>query len=197
MLNDDEVAMKLAPEVVRMEPQMESVIESYLKSRSGQDKRNAALYVLLKFPSLSPFLTGGITKFLTTEEMDYFFEEAWWCKPDNTEYLDDKEVPKVVAKPSFLTAAQLETARQEFTALASITDAKTYLGKQVIEWAKRSPNDPRIPEALFIAAQANRSYKYGCSGWAYDEEIRQEAETILRRRYPDSPWIAKFTPHEN
>jgi hypothetical protein len=63
----------------------------------------------------------------------------------------------------------------------------------VIDWAKSSPADPRVPEALFIAAQANKSYKYGCEGWEHDEKTKQRAETMLRRSYPQSPWTAKLS----
>ena len=81
--------------------------------------------------------------------------------------------------------------------LSRIGDAKSYLGKRAIEWAKTSPNDPRIPEALYIAAQANRSYKYGCNSWEQDENTREEAETLLRERYPESPWTARLAQPQN
>ena len=77
----------------------------------------------------------------------------------DTEYKGDEEVPRVVPKPSFLSAAQLETATRERRALVALGDAKGYLSKQVLDWARTSPNDKRIPEALFIAAQANDYYK--------------------------------------
>ena len=52
----------------------------------------------------------------------------------------------------------------------------SYLGKQAIEWAKASPDDPRVPKALFIAVQANQSFKYGCNSWEFDAELKAEAE---------------------
>ena len=92
--------------------------------------------------------------------------------------------------------ASLEAVQREHVALAAVGNGKSYLGKQVIEWAKTSPDDARIPEALYIAAQANASYKNGCDGWEFDEKTKQRAETILRQRYPQSPWTAKLTPQE-
>ena len=106
-------------------------------------------------------------------------------------------MPKVVPKPNFLTPAQLETARREHLALAALGDGKSYLGKQVIAWTKTSPNDARIPEALYIGAKANESYKYGCNGWDHDEKSKTELESILRRRYPMNPWTAKLVEPEN
>ena len=192
LLKNDEIARRIAPEVVKVQPEMAPVFESYLKAKTAKERSNAALYVMLKFPTLSPFVQGGLPKFETSEGIEYSFHRSWWCKPDNTEYNNEgTEVPRVVPKPNFLTDAQLETARREFDSLSAIGDAKKYLGKQAIEWAKSSPDDPRIPEALFIAAQANRSYKYGCGSWEQDDETKAEAETLLRERYPESPWTQK------
>jgi len=66
------------------------------------------------------------------------------------------------------------------------------IGNRVIEWARQSPSDPRVPEALFVAAMANQSYKYGCSGWEYDADLQAEAEELLLERYSSSPWAAKL-----
>jgi hypothetical protein len=55
-----------------------------------------------------------------------------------------------------------------------------------------SPNDTRVPEALFIAAKANESYKYGCSGWEHDAELRKEAASLLKEKYPNSEWALKL-----
>ena len=193
LLKNDELALKLAPEVIRVEPQMASVLESYLKAGTAKERQNHALYVLLKFANLSPFVQGGPTTFKTAEELEYYLESTWWCKLETTEYVGPgKEIPKVVPKPNFLTAAQLETARREFLALAAIGDGMSYLGKQAIAWAKASPDDPDVPEALFIAVQANQSYKYGCNSWEFDADTKTEAEKLLRERYADSPWTAKL-----
>ena len=194
VLKNDEVALRIAPDVVKVEPRLAAAMQRYIKARTPKAKHDAALYILLKFPSLSPLVPGGLPGFDTSEDIEYYFEESWWCAPSDTELnMEGEEVPKVVPKPSFLTAVQLETARREHEALIALGDAKPYLGKQVIDWAKSSPADPRVPEALFIAAQANKSYKYGCEGWEHDEKTKQRAETMLRRSYPQSPWTAKLS----
>lgn len=198
LLNNDEIAQRLAPEVPRLEPKMASVFQAYLKARTPKERHNAAVYVLLKFPDLSPFVDRDVASFTTSEELDYFFSDSWWCPPSDIELdFQGNERPKVVPKPNFLTAAQLEAARREHVALIAIGDAKSYLGKQAIEWARSAPRDPRIPEVLFIATQANQSYKYGCNGWDFDEKTKATAERILRQRYPQSPWIAKLADHES
>lgn len=193
LLNKDEIAMSIAPEVVRLAPEMSTVFTQYLKSQTRRQRHNAALYVLLKFPNLSPYVAGGLPVFSTSEQLDYYFESAWWCPQSDTEFdHNDNEVPKVVPQPGFLTAEDLQTARRERAALQALKDPKSFLGKQVLEWARTSPLDPRLPEALFIAVKANEQYKYGCDSWTNDEETRTAAEALLRRRYARSPWTAKL-----
>ena len=197
LLNNDEIALRIAPEVVKVQPEMALVFNSYLKAKTAKARQNKALYILLKFPTLSPFVKGGLPSFETSEDVNYYFGDLWWCKPLLTDYTAAGEIPRVVPKPGFLTDTELEIARKEFAALVAIGNAKSYLGKRAIEWAKSSPNDPRIPEALYIAAQANRPHKYGCGSWEEDEKTKAEAETLLRERYPDSHWTAKLTKAEN
>jgi hypothetical protein len=187
------VAVSIAPEVLRHAPEMSAVFKPYLQSQTPRQRHNAALYVLLKFPNLSPYVQGGLPVFSTSEELHYYFESAWWCPQSETD-IDDhgNEVAKAVPKPSFITADELETAHRERRALQALDDPKSYLGKQVLEWARTSPRDPRLPEALFIAVKANESYKYGCDSWTNDERTRDAAEALLRGRYEHSPWTAKL-----
>ena len=193
LLHNETLALKLAPEVMKVAPETTSLLVPYFHARNAKERHNAALFVLLKFPNLSPFVAGGLPTFVTTEELDYYFESAWWCPPPATEYNNKaEEVPKVVPKPGFLTVSQLKEGEKEHETLVSIGDGKRYLGKRVLEWARISPQDPRIPEALFIAAKANGRYKYGCNGWDADQETKEAAVTILRNRYPLSPWTAKL-----
>ena len=97
-----------------------------------------------------------------------------------------KEFPESGPDTNFLSPAQLETARRS-VGTGRGGDGKSYLGQQVVDWAKSSPSDPRLPEALFIATKANETYKYGCDGWDHDEETRKTAEKLLRERYPSKP----------
>src|SRR6185503_21178986 len=124
---------KITPEVLKLAPELASVFQAYQESRTPQERNNAALFVLLKFPSLSPLLDVGVQGLQSAEVDEYYFELAWWCAPSETEYnWEGKEVRKVVSKPSFLTPAQIEAARHERAALIAIGSAKTYLGKQAI-----------------------------------------------------------------
>jgi hypothetical protein len=50
-----------------------------------------------------------------------------------------------------------------------------------------APKDPRAPEALHLAVNANR---YGCTG-KQTGQLSKQAFDLLHRRYPASPWAAK------
>jgi hypothetical protein len=197
VLKQPAIAEKFAPEILKAAPEMAPVLQNYLDAHSPQERYRAALFVLLKFPNLSPLFRAGVPDFDTVEDQQYYLQDAWWCAPSDTEYnFKGEEVPKVVFKPDFLSAAQLEAARRERASIVAIDDAKSYLGKQTIAWARSAPLDVRVPEALYITVQANSKYKYGCSGWESDEKTMKQAEAILLTRYPQSPWTAKLKTDE-
>jgi hypothetical protein len=188
-----ELASQITADVLKVAPEMTPVLKPYLEAHTVAEKKHAALFVLLRFPNLSPFVKSGIPEFSTSDSINYYFESAWWCTLPDTEYAPrGEEIPKVVRKPEFLTAKQMESAATDRAKLKSIGDAKSYLGRLVIEWAKASPEDARIPEALYIAFNANGSYKYGCGGWEHDDEVLRETDRLLREKYADSPWTARL-----
>ena len=192
-----ELASQINNDVLKAAPEMTSVLKPYLQARTLAEKNHAALFVLLKFPTLSPFVKSGIPDFATSDDINYYFESAWWCTLPVTEYnRKSEEVPKVVRKPNFLTARRIESAAAERDKLEAIGDAKRYLGKLVLQWAKSSPEDSRIPEALYIAFNANGSYKYGCGGWEHDDEVQRETSRLLREKYPNSPWTIRLPEPE-
>jgi len=194
VLKNGEVANRIAPDVLKSAPEMKEIFETYLDAKTEKEKDRAALYVMLNYTSLSPFLAPGILELTSSGDAEFYFETAWWCTPSDIEYnsKEDRDVPKVVEKPVFLSAQQLAAARQERAAIVALGDGRSYLGKRAIEWAKESPKDPRIPQALFIAAESNKPYKYGCHPWEGDEEIEKEAAAILFERYSQSSWAVKL-----
>jgi hypothetical protein len=183
--------------VPKVAPELLPFFSDYIEAGTKEERERAGIFVLLKFQFLSPFLKDGVPTSSSTEQSNYYLESAWWCGPSLTQYNSDGvEGPRVVPKPEFLSPSEAEAARQERAKLLEVGDAKAYLGRRVLEWAKASPDDKRIPEALFISVKANESYKYGCGGWESDEETKNNAETLLRERYPSSAWTAKLEETE-
>ena len=192
LLKQDAVAQQAATEIVEKGQDPFGVFREYLKARSVVEKRNAATYILVRLPSLSPYVAYGIPE-PDTGDTGYYFELAWWCTLEETEYNEEsREVPKRVAHPPFLTGDFLATAQKERAIIRAAGNAKKLIGKRVIEWARQSPTDTGVPEALFVAAMANQNYKYGCGGWEHDEEIQQEAESLLLDHFGGTVWPAKL-----
>ena len=122
--------------------------------------------------------------------------DLWWCAPYETEYDENagQEVPKKVSpRPTFLTPAQDQAVKAEQAKLKAIGDAPKYLGEKVLEWAKRSPLDRRIPESLYIAYEANGWTKYGCGS---NDELHDGLGRLLKLRYPQSDWSRRVLDEE-
>jgi hypothetical protein len=88
---------------------------------------------------------------------------------------------------AFLSAAEKATAEREFKARLALGAGPNYIAQQVIQWANRTPADPRIPEALHLAVQTTR---YGCT----DEQTgrwSKSAFDLLHRNYPNTSWAKK------
>ncbi len=194
LLKNDAIARKVAAEIITLSPDFTTTFKPYLQASDQKARQHAAIYILLKQPMLSPYLTADLPQTQSTEELDYYFESSWWCSLEQTEY-DDKgnEVPKIVNKPRFLSVAQISTAASERAALISSGEGKHYLGEAVLQWAKEAPDDPLMPEALFIAARATAQYKYGCHGWDFDEPLMTKLMELLEVKYPNSEWAAKLS----
>jgi hypothetical protein len=194
VLQKPAVADKVVPDLVNLSPEMKSLLTPYLNSKTAQEKERAALFILLKNTDLSPLIAEGLPPSPPADDYSkYYYESAWWCPPSLTEYtMEGDQVAKHVPVPPFMASAQVAEAKRDQARLIEIGDAKSYLGKRVLEWAKAAPGDQRIPEALFIASRANAQYKYGCDSWNHDNNTKQQAERLLRTRYPNSAWAEKL-----
>jgi hypothetical protein len=74
--------------------------------------------------------------------------------------------------------------------LQALGTAPNYLCRVAIDFAQKSPADPRAPEALHLAV---RSTRYGCT----DKETgrwSKAAFDLLHSRYPNTTW-AKNTKY--
>jgi hypothetical protein len=183
LLEDFTTAQKIAPEVVKYYPEAETLMNKFLAAKTLQAKKFAALYLILKHTDLSPYIASGMG---TAAENYKMYASQWWCEPYDGEYDEDtgeRLTEKLSPKPSFLTKIQSETAQKELGKLKEIGDAPKFFGAKVLEWARLSPADNRLPESLFIVYEANGWDKYGCGN---NEELREEIGNLLKKRYPKS-----------
>lgn len=205
LLESDKIALELASEVARLIPQLGPAMQAY-QNASGQNARHLeALLIMLKNPGMRPFIDAGLSRLTQLNRIDNY-RDNWWCSPDvvfgmsavtSRSMFELSWKQDVSAKatlpdnfPAFMSDAQKNFARKEITRLLQLESAPSYLGRQVIDWAKRNPADARVPEALHLVV---RSTRYGC-GNDETSHVSKEAFQLLHRKYPKNEWTKK-TPY--
>jgi hypothetical protein len=199
LLGDNKTADELVPILKTLVPELSSNLDDFLSSPQADSKRFAAIYAWLKFPGLEPAVDSGVGRETPLRQQD-IYRDNWWCAaafspvPDAAD--DEKNKPRSFAAtsktgvPSFLRETETAVAAREHSTLSSLGAAPNYLCQQVIQWATKNPNDPRVPEALHLAVNTTR---HGCT----DKETgrwSKAAFDLLRRKYPNTTW-AKKTPY--
>jgi hypothetical protein len=79
----------------------------------------------------------------------------------------------------------------EFANLSTMASAPKLLTQAAIRWGKASKGDDGAAEALALAVKTTR---YGCNWHGRHGTYSKAALTLLRTKFPDSPW-AKQTPY--
>jgi tetratricopeptide (TPR) repeat protein len=195
ILRDEVTAAELAPALKSLVPEMASLLENFLAAHDPQAKQFAGIYAWLKFPGLEPIVDAGIGRQIPLGEQDSY-RDNWWCAAAFTPSTDDSEdgakkrAANEVMAPAFLTRAQQANANKEYVLLSSLGAAPNYISQQVVEWATRNPNDPRVPEALHLAVNTTR---HGCTD-KQTGKWSKAAYDFLHRRYPNNAWT-KRTPY--
>jgi len=194
LLKDDATLNKLTPELLNYHPDFQPYFDRIAAAKTPQARQNALLFFVLKNPIVNPYIPTGMGR--DTNEQDQMANDNWWCSyeselNDETDPDDpSKQPPK---RPSFLTAAQSASAQAERKRLNDIGDAPKFLANEVMAWAKRSPLDKRIPEALYIVIEANGWTKYGCGN---NEDLKTEMTKYLKAHYPANEFVRKLEEEE-
>lgn len=207
MLGRHDIAEALVPAVSNAYPDMSQSLKAYAAAQGTEEKWHAALFTILHFPGLRPYVNAGSARQTAMGKIDSY-RDNWWCVDlgsdvDSINYGESdhgwgresrntsfKELPDTPAHPAFLTAAQVASAGSEWKELAKSGTGPNYLTREVLRWARSSPKDPRIPEALSLAV---RSTRYGCDN-KETAPLSHRAFTLLHSQYPNSEW-AKKTPY--
>jgi len=151
---------------------------------NGKKRRRPAGFPtwLLACSGVDPGM-GRLTAYAQIDD----YRDNWWCDVERREINRSTPSAAPVAAPQapgFLSAALQAIVSDERRKLDALEIGPNDLCTRVVEWAKRSPADPRVPEALHLAVKATR---YGCR----DEKTRQRSKLafdILHKQYPDSVW---------
>jgi hypothetical protein len=198
LLDKEDIAQELTPQLLKSEPRLQSLLQGYLKAKTIAERRFAAIFALLQYPVMQPSVDANLPRTTAFNEIDSY-RDNWWCK-FNLELPSTQEVEgsfspnaanaRNLLPVAFLTTTERQQAVAEFKQLTTLETAPNYFCQQVLAWAKLSPKDPRVPEALHLAVRATR---YGCT----DEQTLRASKAAfqwLHKYYPTSPWTKK-TPY--
>ena len=157
---------------------------------------------LMRNPGLRPYLDPGIQRNYSWDFVESY-SDNWWCQSWPTNLYGGN--PSSEQTPfAFITPAQRELAKSEVTRLKQQNTAAIYLGSLALDYAKAHPDDPDVPELLYLTL---RMIRYGCdrvpprSDTNPSEEakgidtIQKAASRLLRQRYATSPWTKKAAPY--
>jgi hypothetical protein len=190
LLNDAVTLAKFSPELAKANPELAPGLEAIAAAKTPAARDNALLFFVVKNPVLSPFIEDGIGR--SDNEVEEWSFDDWWCEPYDSEYSDatNSEAPKALPRrPAPLKPAQTAAAQAERKKLKATGDAPKFLGNKVLAWARRSPADKRLAEALYLMAVANGWSKYGCGN---NEELRSDLARIIKTRFANTEWAAKL-----
>jgi len=194
LLNDFTTADELVPTLKTLVPGLTSVLDGYAKA-TPENKKFSALYGWLKSPGIEPVVDIGIGRDTPLSEQDSY-RDNWWCgasveEGSESAFAENTEITSFTADtkriPEFLTATQRTAGAREWTNLRALGVMPNYLCKQMIQWATKDPDDPRLPEALHLAVNATR---YGC-GDKDTGRWSKAAFDLLHRKYPNTTWAKK------
>lgn len=195
LLKNKAIADAFAPIIVNDHPELAESMKAVRNATTPLARESAVLYLIIKNPILTPFIEDGLGK--TDNEADVWDINDWWCSQPEEYYdetLGDMVPASKLNNPSFLTPAQIQVAAAERKLLSNVGDAPGYLGEQAMAWAKRSPNDPRVPEILYLMHKANGWSKWSCGS---NIDLQKEINTLLKARYPNNHWTQTLIRDEN
>lgn len=192
VFGNDAMAREIAPVLVKVAPEFQANFATYLNAKTAAERKNSAIYVLLKTPALRTEVESGFGRRGNVSEIDSY-RDNWWCAPTGVYYDNNgnKIELEALSAPAFLTNNQFVTAQNQREQLKTLGNAPNWLAQEAVAFANRAPKDVRVPETLHIAVA--KATRYGC----VDESVgkfSKAAHDLLRKNYRTSEW-AKKTPY--
>jgi hypothetical protein len=194
---DENTAKTITPLLQDLAPELKQPLQAYVDAKDPNSRRFAAVFVMLNFPGLRPYVQTGFGRLTPTGKIDDF-RDNWWCpfrgSQDSPDYYRVASIltghlqllyPDGKPKPQFFSADQQARGQAEWKRLTDLPTAPDYLASQTVEWVRNNPNDPRAAEALHLAVRAVR---YGCGA---TKGASKEAFQLLHEKYPNSEWARK------
>jgi hypothetical protein len=162
--------------------------QGFLSAHDSEQARFAALFIMLRIPSLSPWLWSSeyrTPNFAAPHYLGEVYGHSSGCWHNSNAPPTREPSPATLR---FLTSDQRLVAEREWKQIhAAESWGATYLARQTVDWARKHPDDPRLPEALHRAVQASR---YRCTD-ANTGKYSKQAFDLLHGQYPESKWTAR------
>jgi hypothetical protein len=188
LLHDEKIAAQMLP-----------ILPQKLGQQAGSGVAFHPLIAILRNPGLRPFLDPGVQRSASYDFVQSFADN-WWCRDWSTVYTSNTE-PHSAESIAFLTPQMRIAGEKETAALLALGSADEYLGSEVLDYARSHPDDPDVPETLYLTL---RMIRYGCYHASSETDankqndrvasIAREAGALMRRRYPKDPWTHKAAP---
>jgi tetratricopeptide (TPR) repeat protein len=197
LLGKDREALQITPELELLRPETISFLEAYRSAAGTNNRHFAAVFAILHFPGMRPFITGGWGRLTPFAKINQY-RDNWWQGGSGPQWqqLDGSELSQPLRavydqgqtpRPWFLSGGKRFAAAAEYAETLAVGTAPDYLAEEVLAWAKGHPKDPRVPEALHLAVRATR---YGMTD-RQTGALSRAAFELLHRKYPKSPWTRK------
>jgi hypothetical protein len=198
ILKEEDTTRDLVPVVKTLIPELGPGLDEYRATINREARAFTGLFMILRFPGLKPYVQDNVGRLTPLDQIDNY-RDNWWCALDPATLGTSREgdrlsTPLEILYRSpqdhtfeFLSTTQTHAARHEMQRLATLGPAPNYLSQQVTAWAQRTSDDPRVPEALYLAVRATR---FGCTD-ADTGTFSKAAFDLLHQRYPKSTWAQK------
>jgi len=197
LLGDENAAKAVTPLLQDLEPELKQPLQAYAEAKDAHSRRFAAVFLMLNFPGLRPYVQTGFGRLTPRGKIDDF-RDNWWCPFQGSQDTPDyyrvaSSMPEHLRllypdrppEAQFFSTDERTRGQAEWKRLSETPPAPEYLAGQTVEWVRNNPNDPRAPEALHLAVRAVR---YGCGA---TKGASKEAFQLLHEKYPNSEWARK------
>ena len=192
ILEDSQSAARLAP-----------LLPLSIRKTAGSSTGFPAALAILRSPGIRPYLEPGIPRVSSFGQFDEV-RDNWWNGTwrDNAAaitYSGNSATLKLdrIDTSAFLSNPQLTRGEADYKRIMLQPSAVVLIGQRVIDYTRRHPADPDVPEALHLVVRAGR---YATADYDNKTEaaertaVSKAAFQLLHTRYPKSPWTAK-TPY--
>jgi hypothetical protein len=201
LLNREDTAVGLAPLLSTLAPALRADLDRYTAAATPTDRRRAGLLLLTRTPGMRTMVAGPDDDFSyavvePVKKFDHLLRRTWWCGTEIDQSRSHDEVSESVALlypsgdvpyPAFLTDSDRAVVERELEALRAIGPARSYLARETIAWARATPQDANVAEALALVVEG---WRWNCGDndqWT----LARQAFRILHGQYPQSEWARK------